>query len=76
MSTHTGKRKKKTPASSATEKASAETSKTPAPQPVNVSDGIPDRAEVPSRWRLIAVLLIFAAWAAFLIYCLLAGRPT
>jgi hypothetical protein len=46
----------------------------PPPQPINVVDGVPDAAEHPSRWCLPLVLLIFAGWAAFLIYCLLAAR--
>jgi hypothetical protein len=44
------------------------------PAPINIADGIPDRAGNPSRKRLIVVLILFAAWCAFLVYCLLAGR--
>jgi len=55
-------------------KPQAKQSSPPPPQPINVVDGVPDAAEKPSRWRLPLVLLIFAAWAAFLIYCLLAAR--
>ena len=43
------------------------------PEPVNVADGVPDRAKTPSRRRLVAVIVVFAAWCAFLVYCLLAG---
>ncbi|MBN1941989.1 MAG: hypothetical protein JW849_01730 [Phycisphaerae bacterium] len=56
-------------------KGTAKTSpSSPPPKPVNVVDGVPDAAEKPSRWRLPLVLAIFAGWAAFLIYCLLAAR--
>ena len=44
------------------------------PRPVDVSDGIPDRVESPSRRRLVMVLVIFAAWIAVLLYFLLAAR--
>ncbi|MBN1553607.1 MAG: hypothetical protein JXA11_02595 [Phycisphaerae bacterium] len=53
---------------------SADKKTPPPPQPVNVVDGVPDAAENPSRWRLPLILAIFAGWAAFLIYCLLAAR--
>ena len=43
------------------------------PAPVNVSDGIPDRVESPSR-RLLGVLLAWTAWMGFLLYVLLAAR--
>ena len=43
------------------------------PPPVDVSDGIPDRAAQPSWRRLLWVLLIFAAWMAFLVYVKTAG---
>ncbi len=44
--------------------------------PVNVVNGIPDRAEIisTSGWALPAVLIIFAGWMAILISFLLAGR--
>ncbi|MBS3821316.1 MAG: hypothetical protein GVY16_05125 [Planctomycetes bacterium] len=45
----------------------------PAPTPVDLHDGIPDRAPQPSCRRLLAVVLIFAAWLLFLASCLLAG---
>ncbi len=44
------------------------------PAPVDVVDGIPDRARSPARWKYVALALIFLAWIAFLIYCLLAGN--
>ncbi len=69
------KNRRNTPANSPeTENVQAQADKAPAPQPVNISDGIPDRVENPTRWRLILVLLVFACWAGFLIYCLLTGR--
>jgi len=49
----------------------------PPPQPINVVDGVPDAAvcdKKTSRQRLTLVLLLFAGWVAFLMYCLLAGR--
>ena len=46
------------------------------PQPVDVVDGVPDRAENPPKWKYFALLGIFAAWVAFLVYCHLAGGPT
>lgn len=46
----------------------------PAPIPVDVHDGIPDRVADPSSKRLILVLAIFALWVAFLLYVLL-GAP-
>ncbi len=44
------------------------------PAPVDLVDGIPDRAKSPARWKYVALALIFLAWMAFLIYCLLAGN--
>ena len=49
----------------------------PPPPPINIVDGVPDAAvsdKNSSRRRLGWVLAIFAGWAAFLIYCLLAAR--
>jgi hypothetical protein len=49
-----------------------------APKPlrdaVDEYQGIPDCAESPSRWRWVVIVVLFAGWAAFLVYCLLAGR--
>jgi len=45
------------------------------PQPIDVANGIPDRSGRPGRRRLVWILLIFAAWVAFLIYCQVAGSP-
>lgn len=43
------------------------------PQPIDRFDGVPDAA-APSRRRLPMVLVLFAVWLAFLVYCLLAAR--
>ncbi len=53
----------------------SDSKKKPIPQPVDISDGIPDRADPPSRYRLLLIAIIFAGWVAFLVYCLLASRP-
>ncbi len=44
------------------------------PAPVDVADGIPDRAARPSWRRLLWVIAIFAAWLAFLIYVKVSGE--
>lgn len=44
--------------------------------PVDIVDGIPDRAENPPKWKYFALAGIFAAWVAFLVYCHVAGGPT
>lgn len=41
---------------------------------VDEYQGIPDRAESPGRWRWVVIVALFAGWAAFLVYCWLAGR--
>jgi len=45
------------------------------PDPVDISDGIPDRRERVETWKLLAAGAVFAAWLAFLIYCAVAGNP-
>jgi hypothetical protein len=41
----------------------------PPPEPVDISDGIPDRRASIS-WPVIGVLIaVFAGWCAFLLYC-------
>ena len=45
------------------------------PQPVDVVDGIPDRAENPPRWKYVLIAAVFLAWLGFLIYCAAAGNP-
>jgi len=68
-------RKSGKPTAQATQAGSGQ-AKQPLPMPIDVSaDGIPDRAEPLSPWRLWLVFLIFAAWVAILIVCLLTGRP-
>ena len=44
------------------------------PEPVNISDGIPDRRDAMS-WPVICVLIaVFLGWCAFLLYCQYGGR--
>lgn len=74
MKPRSRKRKKHPTHNPEAENASVEVSKPPARLPVNISDGIPDRVENPSRWRLLLVACAFALWASFLICCLLMGR--
>jgi len=52
-----------------------EDQKTPAPpEPVDISDGIPDRGASIS-WPVIVVLIaVFVGWCAFLLYCQYGGR--
>ncbi|MDP7636237.1 MAG: hypothetical protein QF577_01685 [Phycisphaerae bacterium] len=45
-----------------------------APEPVDVVEGIPDRIAASSRWKIVLIVVVFAAWVAFLIYCRYAGR--
>ncbi len=44
------------------------------PEPIDVVDGIPDRSKNPAAWKYLLIVLIFAGWVAFLIYCGIAGR--
>jgi hypothetical protein len=46
------------------------------PQPVDVVDGIPDRAIERPTWRFVLLGAIFALWVAFLIYVAAAGGPS
>ena len=47
----------------------------PAPsQPVDVTEGIPDRSPKGGRLRLLLLLLVFVIWIAVLIYIQIAGR--
>lgn len=46
------------------------------PQPVDMIDGIPDRCDRGRTWKLVAIVIIFLAWLAFLMYAYLAGRPS
>ncbi|HUU94564.1 MAG TPA: hypothetical protein VM487_02405 [Phycisphaerae bacterium] len=43
-------------------------------EPVDVVDGIPDCAARRPAWKYVLIALVFLAWAAFLLYCHLAGR--
>ncbi|MDP6543039.1 MAG: hypothetical protein QGH60_03555 [Phycisphaerae bacterium] len=44
------------------------------PEPVDISDGIPDRRASVS-WPMIVVLItVFVGWCAFLVYCQYGGR--
>lgn len=45
------------------------------PRPVDVNDGIPDRAERPKRRLAILLGAVFLGWLGFLIYCAAAGNP-
>ena len=48
----------------------------PAPrEPVDVTDGIPDRSPRGRRWKLLLIVLVFALWIALLIYFQIAGSP-
>ena len=44
------------------------------PEPVDVVDGIPDRAARTPAWKYIVIAAIFLAWVAFLVYCWLASN--
>ncbi len=44
------------------------------PEPVDSFQGIPDCAPRVSRKRWALMVLLFAGWIAFLVYCWLAGR--
>jgi hypothetical protein len=46
----------------------------PPPEPIDVIDGIPDRAARAPWWRYALLVAAGLAWAAVLIYCWLAGR--
>jgi len=45
----------------------------PPADPVNVIDGIPDRSQRGRKWKIVALLVVFVLWDAFLIYCQLTG---
>ena len=44
-------------------------------EPVDVVDGIPDRSARPAWWKAAILAAVFVAWVAFLVGCLIAGRP-
>lgn len=45
------------------------------PEPVDLVDGIPDRAARAPLWRYLLLAAIALAWGAVLVYCWLAGNP-
>jgi len=47
----------------------------PAGEPADVVDGIPGRSAGPAGRGLLWIVLIFAAWVAFMIYCQVGGTP-
>lgn len=67
MSSRAGKSRRKTQA--------AREPPAKAPQPVNVIDGIPDRRPGRAWPTVVVIVVVFAAWVAFLIYCKVAGSP-
>ena len=44
-------------------------------EPIDVVDGLPDRSSRPSLWKYLALLLVFLAWVAALIYIDIVGSP-
>ena len=57
-------------------KPAASTAPAPRPTtPVDVVDGIPDRAAKPASWKYALIAALFVAWVAFLIFCQIAGQP-
>ena len=51
----------------------ASPAKPPLSEPVDVVDGIPDRAARAPWWRYGLLVVIGLAWLAVLVYCWLAG---
>jgi hypothetical protein len=48
----------------------------PAPrEPVDVTDGIPDRSTHGRGWKLLLIVLALLVWIALLIYFQIAGSP-
>jgi len=43
------------------------------PAPVDVVDGIPDRASRRPAWKYVAIVAVFLVWLAALVYIQLAG---
>lgn len=49
----------------------------PPPEPIDMVDGIPDRAARAPLWRYLLLVAVGLAWIAVLVYCWLAGNvPT
>ncbi len=44
-------------------------------EPVDVTDGIPDRSPHGRGWKLLLILVAFLVWIALLIYFQIAGSP-
>jgi hypothetical protein len=44
--------------------------------PIDVSEGIPDRAAKPAAKRLVWILAVYALWMSILIYFVVAGGGT
>jgi len=44
------------------------------PEPVDVSDGIPDRKTAMSVPVIVVLIAIFVIWCVFLLYCQYGGR--
>jgi hypothetical protein len=47
----------------------------PIADPVDVVDGIPDRSRNPRLWKYLVLAVLFLAWVAFLVFCLVWGAP-
>lgn len=45
------------------------------PDPVDVTGGIPDRSQRAAKWKYAALLIVFLAWVAFLLFYQLAADP-
>jgi hypothetical protein len=56
-----------------TASAKKDTPETP-PEPVDISDGIPDRKASMSVAVIGVLIAIFVGWCAFLLYCQYGGR--
>ncbi len=57
-----------------TAKSGKDKEQAPPPEPVDISDGVPDRRASVS-WLVLAVLVVvFVAWCSFLLYCQFEGR--
>jgi hypothetical protein len=55
-------------------KQNGQKSERPAPpEPIDMADGIPDASSRRPAWKYAVLIAIFLAWAAFLLYCGLAG---
>ena len=43
------------------------------PEPIDIIDGVPDRAPHPAVWKYLLLAGVFLAWMAFLLYCQFGG---